>query len=53
MSLKLVKLVYQYDMELVDDDLDYEASCHMHFMWFKPVLDNFSGKCLLRVDGYV
>ena len=39
MSLELAKLVFQYDMELVNQDLDYETECHMHFMWFKPVLD--------------
>ncbi|KAI0483447.1 cytochrome P450 [Xylaria cf. heliscus] len=36
MSLELAKLVYAYDMELVDKHLDYEAACRMHFMWWKP-----------------
>ncbi|RYO91163.1 hypothetical protein DL766_000129 [Monosporascus sp. MC13-8B] len=36
MSLELAKLIYAYDMELVDDGLDYEADCRMHFMWWKP-----------------
>ena len=38
MSLELAKLVYAYDMELVNKNIDYEAECHMHFMWFKPEL---------------
>ncbi|RYP61516.1 hypothetical protein DL770_009770 [Monosporascus sp. CRB-9-2] len=36
MSLELAKLIYAYDMELVDKGLDYEAGCRMHFMWWKP-----------------
>jgi hypothetical protein len=39
MSLELAKIVWQYDMELVNPDLDYEAGCKMHFMWFKPKLN--------------
>jgi hypothetical protein len=38
MSLELAKIVFAYDMELVDPHLDYEAKCHMHFMWWKPEL---------------
>ena len=38
MSLELAKMLYRYDMELVDPDLDYETDCHMHFMWWKPDL---------------
>lgn len=38
MSLELAKVVFAYDMELVDPNLDYEAGCHMHFMWWKPKL---------------
>ncbi|KAK7749837.1 hypothetical protein SLS53_000418 [Cytospora paraplurivora] len=36
MSLELAKIVWKYDMELVNPDLDYEAECRMHFMWHKP-----------------
>lgn len=38
MSLELAKILFRYDMELVDKELDYEANCHMHFMWHKPEL---------------
>ena len=38
MSLELAKILFRYDMELVDTDLDYEADCRMHFMWWKPDL---------------
>lgn len=38
MSLELAKILFRYDMELVDTDLDYEADCRMHFMWWKPEL---------------
>lgn len=38
MSLELAKMLYRYDMELVDPALDYEADCRMHFMWWKPDL---------------
>ena len=38
MSLELTKIIHKYDMELVDPDLDFEAGCHMHFMWWKPQL---------------
>jgi len=38
MSLELAKILYRYDMELVNPSQDYEAECRMHFMWFKPEL---------------
>lgn len=38
MSLQLAKMVYLYDMELVDKNLDWESSCRMHFLWWKPNL---------------
>ena len=38
MSLELAKILFRYDMELVNTDLDYEADCRMHFMWWKPDL---------------
>jgi len=36
MSLELAKLVYAYDMELVNQELDYANDCRMYFMWYKP-----------------
>lgn len=38
MSLMLAKIFYQYDLELVDKDLNWEGQSHMHVMWWKPAL---------------
>ncbi|KAI0191318.1 cytochrome protein [Astrocystis sublimbata] len=38
MSLELSKLVWTYDMELVDQNLDFEAESGMFFQWRKPAL---------------
>jgi hypothetical protein len=38
MALQLAKLVYVYDMELLDQQLDWIATCRMHFLWWKPEL---------------
>ncbi|KAK2753895.1 hypothetical protein FQN54_007254 [Arachnomyces sp. PD_36] len=38
MNLILAKLHWTYDMELVNKDLDWEGSSHMHVMWWKPKL---------------
>lgn len=38
MSLLLAKLVYRYDMELVEEELDWEGRSHLHVMWWKPAL---------------
>ncbi|PGG97499.1 hypothetical protein AJ79_09169 [Helicocarpus griseus UAMH5409] len=38
MNLILAKMHWTYDMELVDKDLDWEGSSHMHVMWWKPSL---------------
>ncbi|KAI1499291.1 cytochrome P450 [Biscogniauxia marginata] len=35
MSLELAKLVWKYDMELVDPTLDFEAESRMFFQWRK------------------
>ena len=39
MALQLAKMVYMYDMELVDQDLDWVETCRMHFLWWKPELN--------------
>lgn len=39
MSLELAKIVWMYDMELVNPDMNYEAECQMLFMWWKPNLN--------------
>jgi hypothetical protein len=39
MALQLAKMVYAYDMELVDQDLDWINTCKMHFLWWKPELN--------------
>lgn len=38
MSLELSKLLWIYDMELVDQNLDFEAESGMFFQWRKPPL---------------
>lgn len=38
MSLILAKLIFTYDMELLDEDLDWEGQSHMHVQWWKPDL---------------
>lgn len=35
MSLELAKMVWSYDMELVDKSLDFEAESRMFFQWRK------------------
>ena len=37
-NLILAKMLWRYDMELVDKDLDWEGRSHMHVMWWKPDL---------------
>ncbi|KAH6667317.1 cytochrome P450 monooxygenase [Halenospora varia] len=39
MALQLAKIVYAYDMELVNQDLDWINACKMHFLWWKPELN--------------
>jgi cytochrome P450 len=36
MSLQLTKMVWAYDMELVDDKLDWAEDVRMHFVLLKP-----------------
>ncbi|KAI0141749.1 cytochrome P450 [Xylariaceae sp. FL1272] len=38
MSLELSKLIWKYDMELVDKKLDFEKESGMFFQWRKPAL---------------
>lgn len=38
MCLQMAKMVFVYDMELVDPDLDWEAGSRVHFVWWKPEL---------------
>lgn len=37
-NLILVKMLWRYDLELVDQDLDWEGRSQMHVMWWKPDL---------------
>ncbi|KAL4916488.1 cytochrome P450 [Aspergillus aurantiobrunneus] len=42
MSSTLAKVIYKYDLELVNKDLDWEAASHCHIMWWKaPVYVRF------------
>ena len=34
----LAKMHYKYDLELVDDSLDWHAQSKMHTLWEKPVM---------------
>ena len=36
--LLLAKLHFQFDMELLNKALDWEAECHLHVLWWKPAL---------------
>lgn len=38
MNLLLAKMLWTYDLELVNMDLDWEGGSHMHVMWWKPEL---------------
>ncbi|KAK7178815.1 Isotrichodermin C-15 hydroxylase 6 [Paraphaeosphaeria sporulosa] len=38
MSLILAKMLFMYDIKLVNDSLDWEESSHIHVMWWKPTL---------------
>ncbi|KAF2020312.1 cytochrome P450 [Aaosphaeria arxii CBS 175.79] len=38
MCSQLTKMIYSFDMELVDENLDWESTCKMHFLWWKPEL---------------
>lgn len=34
----LAKIHYKYDLELVDQSLDWHAQSEMHTLWQKPVM---------------
>ena len=38
MSLILAKLLYTYDLQLLEPDLDYEGKSQVHVQWWKPEL---------------
>ncbi|KAK2030383.1 cytochrome P450 [Colletotrichum zoysiae] len=37
-TLILSKMLWKYDLELVNQNLDWEAESHLHVMWWKPAL---------------
>lgn len=37
-NLILSKMLWKYDMELVDNDLNWEEESRLHFLWLKPEL---------------
>jgi hypothetical protein len=37
-NLLLCTLLFEFDMELVDPQQEWEAKCHMHVNWLKPDL---------------
>lgn len=39
MVLQLTKIIFTYEMELIDQDLDWIQDCKMHFLWWKPELN--------------
>lgn len=47
MSLILAKMVWRYDMELLDKDLNFERECRIHVMWWKPEVN----VTFIKVDG--
>lgn len=38
MSLILAKMLYTYDMALIEPDVDWVAGCRVHVQWWKPKL---------------
>ena len=38
MSLVLAKVLFVFEMELLDKDLDWEGQSRMHVQWWKPEL---------------
>lgn len=46
MSVILAKLIWRYDLFLVDETLDWNRESHMHVMWSKPDLwVRFEDRC--------
>ena len=55
MASILAKIVWKYDWELVNKDLDWEGRSRLHVMWSKPALrvrfhDRFANH-VLDVEG--
>lgn len=45
-SLILSKILFRYDLDLVDEEFDFEKNCRMHVNWLKPVLNvRYLEKC--------
>lgn len=38
-SLLLAKMIYRFDISLVDEDLDWKGLSRLHIMWWKPALN--------------
>ena len=38
MNLILSKMLWKYDLELVNKNLDWERESRLHVMWWKPAL---------------
>jgi hypothetical protein len=38
MSLVLAKLIWTYDFELVNKEVDWLRDCRSHILWWKPEL---------------
>ena len=39
LRLILTKLVYAYDLELINQDLDWDRDGRVWFLWWKPTLN--------------
>jgi hypothetical protein len=49
MALCLAKMVYKYDWELLDPDLDWEAASRCYVMWWKaPIPVRFTERELVE-----
>jgi hypothetical protein len=35
-NLILAKMLWKYNLELLNPDLDWEGKSHVHVMWWKP-----------------
>lgn len=38
-NLILAKMLWKYDLELVNPNLDWEGESQLHVMWWKPELN--------------
>jgi hypothetical protein len=39
MSLQLAKIIYLFDMKLLESSKDWKSNCRVHFFWWKPSLN--------------